>query len=254
MRLKGKTALVTGAGHGIGKATALLFAKEGADIAVNDIDLSAGEETADAVKKIGCRSIAIKADVSEPNDVDIMVDKVIKELGGIHIVVNNAGVPPPPVPMIDIQSMEAWDKISAVIVRGTFLCSQRAARWMRYHNGGAIVSISSIAGVTGLPEINSYGPSKAGVINLTKALAIEWAQYNIRVNCIVPSWVRTTILDKALEEGKISMDAINKRTPMGRPADPEEIAKAALFLASDEASYITGAALPVDGGWLALGF
>ena len=255
MKLKDKVALITGAGCGIGRAMSLLFAKEGAYIAVNDIDLSSAEETAEAVKQIGRRAIAIKADISEPNDVDIMVDRVIKELGGVHILVNNAGIPALTGPTIEQQGVERWDKVVDVILRGTYLVSRRVGQWMARHKTGKIVNISSIAGVAGTPKVICYGSAKAGVINMTRSLAVEWAQYNINVNCIVPSWVRTPILEAAIKTSKfITMEEIAKRTPLGRPAEPEEIAKAALFLVSDDASFITGVTLPVDGGWLAYGY
>jgi len=257
MKLEGKVALVTGAGGGIGRATALLFAREGADIAVNDIDLSLAEETVEGVRQMGQRAIAIRADVAEAGEVDTMVDRVISELGGVHILVNNAGISSkegPPGDTIEQESVERWDKVVNVILRGTYLCSRRAGRWMVSNNTGKIVSISSIAGIAGYPRIIAYGSAKAGIINMTRALAVEWGKYNVNVNCIAPAWVRTSMLENALKDGRITLEEIEKRTPLGRPAEPEEVAKAALFLASDDASFISGVTLPVDGGWLACGY
>ncbi|MGD0918875.1 MAG: SDR family NAD(P)-dependent oxidoreductase, partial [Thermodesulfobacteriota bacterium] len=148
MKLQGKVALVTGAGSGIGQAIALLFAKEGADIAVNDIDLLSAEQTAVAVKQIGRRAITVKADVTEADAVDAMVDRVINELGGVHILVNNAGVPLRG-PMLEEQTVERWDRAVAVILRGTYLCSRRAGKWMSVHKTGKILNISSLAGIIG---------------------------------------------------------------------------------------------------------
>ena len=255
MKLEGKVALITGAGGGIGRATSLLFAKEGADIGVNDIDLSSAEKTTKAVKQIGRKAIVIRADVSEPDDVDVMVERVISELGAVHILVNNAGIPALTGPTLEHQGVERWNRVIDVNLRGTYLCSRRVGQWMASHKTGKIVNISSFVGIAGTPKVICYGSAKAGVINITRSLAVEWAQYNIRVNCIVPSWVRTPMMEAAIREGKfITMEEIVKRTPLGRPAEPEEIAKAALFLVSDDASYITGVTLPVDGGWLAYGY
>ena len=252
MKLEGKVALVTGAGSGIGRAIALLFAKEGADIAVNDVDISSAEATAKAVKQIGQRTIAIRADVAKSDDVDAMVDRVVSELGGIHILVNNAGTTPPNVPTLE-QSVEDWDRVVAVILRGSYLCAQRAGQWMASHKTGKIVNISSIAGIGGFPRQTSYGSAKAGVINMTRVLAIEWAPYNINVNSIAPGYTMTPMVEGGVKKGVFAIEDLEKQIPFGRLAEPDDIAKAALFLASDDASYITGVTLPVDGGLLVLG-
>jgi NAD(P)-dependent dehydrogenase (short-subunit alcohol dehydrogenase family) len=139
-------------------------------------------------------------------------------------------------------------------VRATFLCSQRVGHWVTTHGGEKIVNVSSQTGIAGVPYANAYGPSKAAVINLTRSLAVEWAKYKINVNCVAPIWTRTRRLEKAFEKGVVTLEEIQKRCPMGRPAEPEDVAKAILFLASDDASFITGIILPVDGGWLAYGY
>jgi NAD(P)-dependent dehydrogenase (short-subunit alcohol dehydrogenase family) len=254
MRLEGKTALITGAGRGIGQATAILFAEEGADVVATDLDLREAEQTAEAVRRIGRRAIAIFADIAEPGQVNDMVDQAIDAFDGIDILVNNAGVAKVPAPTLELDDMDAWDKVMAINVRGTFQCSQRVARWMIAHNGGKIVNLASQTGIAGVPHINAYGPSKAAVINMTRSLAVEWAKYKINVNCVAPCWTRTPRLDNAIEKGVVSLEEIQKRCPMGRPAEPEEVAKAILFLASDDADFITGITLPVDGGWLAYGY
>lgn len=254
MRLEGKTALITGAGRGIGRATAMLFAQEGADVVATDLDLSEAEGTATAVRKIGRKAIAIAADIAKPDQVNEMVDQAVDAFGGIDILVNNAGVAKVPAPTLELDDMDAWDKVMAVNVRGTFQCSQRVARWMIAHHGGKIVNLASQTGIAGVPYINAYGPSKAAVINMTRSLAVEWAKYKINVNCVAPCWTRTPRLDNAIEKGVVSLEEIQKRCPMGRPAEPEEVAKAILFLASDDADFITGITLPVDGGWLAYGY
>ncbi len=257
MRLKDKVALVTGAGTGIGKATAILFAKEGADIVVANLELPEAAETAEAIRKIGGKVVVIAADISKPDEIYTMVDRAISEFGGVNILVNNAGLPAVSVPNtfeIKGKYIEAWDRVFEINVRATFLCSQRVGQWMKTHSGGKIVNVASQTGIAGVPYVNAYGPSKAAVINMTRSLAVEWAKYNVNVNCVAPCWTRTHRLEKAIEKGVVSLEGIQKRCPMGCPAEPEDVAKTILFLASDDASFITGITLPVDGGWLAYGY
>ncbi len=253
MKLEGQAALVTGAGSGIGRAIAILFASEGANIAVNDIDLPSARATAKAVRQIGRKTIAIKANVAEPAEVDAMIERTIRELGGVNILVNNAGIAYPRSPAIEETNFEVWDKVLSVILRGTYICSVRAAKWMASHGAGKIVNISSVAGLSGFSQHGSYGPAKAGIVNLTQYLAVEWAKYKININSIAPGYTRTPLLELGIKLGHLSLKEMTSRTPFGRLAEPEEIARAALFLASDDASFITGATLPVDGGFLAFG-
>ena len=250
MRLEGKVALVTGAGRGIGQRMALLFAKEGANIAVNDVDLPSAEKTAGEIRQIGRKAIAIKADVGNPDDVDIMVDKIINELGGVHILVNNAGILDEAVPTTE-SSVEHWDDVIRVILRGTYLCCRRVGQWMTSHKTGKIVNIASVAAMVGLAPRPSYGPAKAAVIQLTRTLAVEWAPYNINVNCIAPGFCLTPLVEEAFKKANADLALIGKQIPVGRMANPDDIANVAVFLVSDEAKYITGVTLPVDGGWLA---
>jgi NAD(P)-dependent dehydrogenase (short-subunit alcohol dehydrogenase family) len=249
-KLAGKVALITGAGGTIGRAIALLFAEEGADIAVNDVNLSSAQTTAAAVRQIGQRAIAIRADVAQADDVDAMVDKVVSELGGVHILVNNAGLPQQELPTVE-QSVEQWEKIVAVILRGTYLCSRRTGQWMVKHNGGKILNIASVVGMGGYSTNTAYGSAKAGVINMTQTLAAEWGRYNINVNSISPTFVWSALMESAIRHTELSLDKIKKRIPLGRLALPDDVAKAALYLVSDDARYVTGANLPVDGGWTA---
>jgi len=246
VKLEGKVALVTGAGSGIGQAIALLFAREGADIAVNDIDLPSAEKTAEAVKKIGRRAIAIKADVAEPDEVDAMVDRVIDELGGVHILVNNAGIPIHG-PLLEEQTVERWDRVVNVILRGTYLCSRRVGQWMADQKTGKIVNISSVAGMKSSSSQASYGAAKAGVINLTRSLAADWGKYNINVNCIAPGVINTPLTQRTLLRMSTE-EQIVQRIPLGRLGKAEDVARAALFLVSDDAAYISGVTLPIDGG------
>ena len=249
MKLAGKVALITGAGSGIGQALALLFAGEGADIAVNDIDLPSAEKTAEAVKRIGRKAIAIQGDVAEPDDVDAMVDRAISELGGVHILVNNAGIPVHGT-MLDTQTVENWDRVVAVILRGTYLCSRRVGKWMVANRTGKIVNISSRAGLVGSPTMASYGAAKAAVINLTRSLAVDWGKYNINVNCIAPGLIDTPLTRRTIAKD-YPPEVVREVVPLGRMGTAEEVARAALFLVSDDAGYVTGVTLPVDGGRLA---
>ena len=244
MKLEGKVALITGAGSGIGRGTAQLFAGEGATVAVNDLNLSAAEKTVDAISQAGGRAIAVQADVAEESQVAAMVDRIISELGGLHILVNNAGIGKIQ-PTLE-SSVETWDRIMAVILRGTYLCSREAGRWMVSHNTGKIVNISSIAALRFRLNMACYASAKAGIVNLTRALALEWAPHHINVNCILPGGIRTP-----MTEGYVSSlppEELSAQIPLGRIGEPEDIARAALFLVSDDASFITGAALSVDGG------
>lgn len=247
MKLSGKVGLVTGAGRGIGRAIAFALAAEGADIGVNDADLSSAEATAKAVKKLGQRAIAIEADVSEADQVEEMVNRVIDELGGIHILVNNAGVFLEVVPTVE-QSLEKWDRTMSVNVRGTYLCCRQVGKWMIAHSMGKIINIASIAGMRGVPMRTAYAPSKAAVINMTQDLAVEWAKYNINVNCIAPGPIVTDLIKNFIKKGILDLETLQRRTPLGRLATPDDIANAVVFLASDQANCITGVILPVDSG------
>lgn len=246
MKLEGKVALITGAGSGIGQATALLLAREGADIAVNDINLSSAERTTDTIRQMGRKAIALKADVAEENEVSAMVERAIKELGGINILVNNAGIGGT-APVLEL-SVETWDRVMAVILRGTYLCSKQVGRWMTSQNSGKIVNISSLAALRFRLNMSAYASAKAGIVNFTRALALEWAPYHINVNCIIPGGINTPMTRARL--ATFTAQQIKEFIPLGRVGEPEDIANAALFLVSDEASFITGAALPVDGGEL----
>jgi len=251
MKLQEKTALITGAASGMGRAIASLFAEEGADVAISDVNLQGLQNTAETVRKKGHRVIAIKADVSEPAEVEDMVQRTIQELGGVQILVNDAGVglggPAEELPV------ETWDKVVRINLRSQFLCCQKAGRWMIGHGGGRILNIASIGGVEGAPTAAGYGPSKAGVINLTRVLAVEWAKHNIRVNCIAPGAIMTPMLEGSIRLRQGTIEDFRRRVPLGRVGQPEEIARAAVFLVSDDSSFITGITLPVDGGALCYG-
>ena len=253
IELTGRVALVTGGGKGIGRAIALKFAEAGAAVAVDAAHLTSAQNTADEIIKLGGKAVAIEADVAIENQVDNMIGQIMKEYGRIDILVNNAGVGSELVPTIE-QSIEKFDRLIAVHLRGTYLCSRAAARHMIKAKYGKIVNIASVTGMVGMPIRTSYGAAKAGIIQLTKTLAVEWAQYNINVNSISPGTVLTPMVEGHIQAGNIDVEPLRKRHPLGRLGKPEEIADAALFLASDYSAWITGVNLPVDGGWSAYGF
>ncbi len=250
-RLNGKVAIVTGGARGIGQAIALLFAREGAEVAVVAAHQETAEKTANEIKSSGSKAIAIKANVSDSAQVNKMVELTLNTFGRIDILVNNAGIfsAGPSEHLTE----EQWDRILDIDLKGVFLCAQAAARVMIKQRAGKILNISSILGISGAPDRAAYSASKAGVIMLTKALAVDWAKHGIYVNCIAPGYVKTEQIAERIREGAYSEDAIANRTLLKRMADPSDIAKAALFLVSDDANYITGQTLVVDGGWTAYG-
>ncbi len=252
MRLLNKIGIVTGAGSGIGKATALTCAREGADVVVFDLNREAAEAAVREIRGVGRRGLAVQGDVTEEADIDRLAEASMREFGRIDLLVNNAGIADQIVPTLE-QSVQVWERVMDIHLKGMYLCCRRVGQEMVRQLEGRIVSISSIAGFVGFPMRTAYGPAKAGIAQLTRVLAVEWAKYNIRVNAIAPGYVRTPLVEAVLEEGKVEEKRLAERTPLGRLARPEEIAAAALFLLSDESSYITGVTLPVDGGWLAYG-
>ncbi len=250
-RLDGKVAAVTGGGSGIGRAIALAFAHAGAWVAVLDRDEMKAVEVAREIVKIGQQSFAAAVDVSKEDEVERAIAAVMNEFGGLDILVNSAGTAIRR-PSVELELTD-WDKVIAVNVTGTFLMSRHAARvMMAAGKGGSIINIASIMGFSGggiYPNI-SYQTSKGAVVNMTRALAVEWAKDNIRVNAIAPQWVNTPFIEGLRDKPDV-IERIKAMVPMGRLAEPEEIAGAALFLAGGAASMVTGHILAVDGGFLA---
>ena len=246
MKLKGKVALVTGAGRGIGKAAAILLAKEGANVVVNDVDLQSARETADEIRAMGCEALPIKADVSDKAQVRKMVGSIINAFKKIDILVNNAGIFSS-VPLIDMTEDE-WDKVMEVNLKGVFVCSQAVMKFMIKQHSGKIVNIASLAGkVGGIYSGAHYAASKAGVICLTKSLAKQLAQYGINVNAVAPALIETDMMKDWPKQVK---ETLLKQVPLGRFGTPEEVAETVLFLVSEGANYITGATIDVNGGLL----
>jgi NAD(P)-dependent dehydrogenase (short-subunit alcohol dehydrogenase family) len=243
------TALVTGAAGGIGLATARVLAARGMRVAVNDVDPEAARQ---AAAMLGPQHLAVAADVSRENEVIEMVERVAEAFGGISVLVNNAGIADTAGPTM-AQSTTSWDRLIGIHLTGAYLVSKAVAPRMAVAGGGSIVNLSSIAGLVGVPVRTAYSAAKAGVAMITRVLACEWAAHGIRVNAVAPGYVRTDLVVGLIEAGRVDAEGIRRRTPLARLAEPEEIARVIAFLASAEASYITGAVVPVDGGYTAFG-
>jgi len=244
MRLKDKRAIVTGAGQGIGKSIAIKMAKEGADIVIVEINPETGNQTLKEVKDLGRNALLKIVDVAKYLDVQRMVKEVLELWGRIHILVNNAGFDRGAT-LLKVKE-EDWDAVLDVHLKGTFNCIQAVAPHMIENRYGKIINISSIYGKTGGIAAISYSAAKAGVIGLTKSVARELGRYQINVNVVLPGLVLTPTISKMAEKYR---NMIIENTPLGRIGQPEEIANVVSFLASDEASFMTGASVEVSGGW-----
>jgi len=235
MRLKDKIAIVTGGGQGIGRAICLALAKEGCDLVIGDINIQTAEKVAEEIRSLQQKSLAIKVDVSDSKQVNQMVKNTLKEFGKIDILVNNAGI----AYQGTIEDMEEkdWDKVINVNLKGTFLCSKAVIKSMKRQRLGKIINMASFSGkIGGLTVGANYAASKAGIICFTKSLAMELAPYNVNVNAVSPAFIDTT------------MSTTFPKIPIGRKGLPEDVANAVVFLASEDASYITAEILDVDGG------
>jgi len=246
MRLKGKVALITGSTRGIGKEFAIGFAKEGADVVINGRDLEKARAVAKEVEGLGVRSMGIAADVSLSQDVMKMADEATNAFGRIDILVNNAGVNPFILEAEKIKE-EGWDRVIDVNLKGVFLCCQAVGKKMIQQRGGKIINISSAAGLLGEQGFLPYCVSKAGVMVLTRILAYEWSRYNILVNAIAPGFVAGGMNVPVLNK-EILVSGLTQQVPLKRLGNPEEIVKIALFLASEDSSYINGTTIVADGG------
>jgi len=241
MRLEGKVALVTGGGRGLGEVICRTLAREGAHIAVSDINLADAERVATAIRRVGSKAVAIKADVSSQKEVKAMVAQAIEALGTIDILVNNAGICHQG--SVAEMSEETWDKVLDVNLKGTFLCSREVMPTLKEKRSGKVVSLGSLAGqVGGLVVGANYSASKAGVICFTKALAKELAPFGINVNCIAPGVIDTEMTQAFPRE------EMAKSIPLRKLGEPQDVADAVLFLVSQESKYITGQTISVNGG------
>lgn len=248
-RLAGKAAIVTGAGTGIGRAIALALAREGAKVAVAGRRREKLQEVAQAIQRAGGEALVTVCDVSSEADSQRAVKDAEQALGHVNVLVNNAGALS--VSTVESISVEEWDRLMATNLKGPFLMSRAVLPAMRRAGGGAIVNVGSVLGLVAMKDRASYCASKGGVTMLTKAMALDHAQEKIRVNCICPAIVETDLIGELFaesEEGRQARDARLATLPLGRFGKPDDIAELAVFLASEESSWITGTAIPVDGG------
>jgi NAD(P)-dependent dehydrogenase (short-subunit alcohol dehydrogenase family) len=247
---KNKVVLVTGGSYGIGRAAAIGFARKGAMVSIADLDVERGEETLKRIKEAGGEAIFVKTDVSLEEDVKAMVEKTIQTYGKLDCAFNNAGIHKQFVSTIDF-SAEDWEEMINVNLKSVWLCMKYEIPQMLKQGKGSIVNTSSAAGLVGAPSNPAYPASKHGVVGITKSTALEFARKGIRVNCVCPGPTRTGMNEALAATSPEIVKAMDQKVPMGRIGEPEEVAAAAIFLCSDEASYITGHALPVDGGIVA---
>ncbi len=254
MRLNDRVAIITGGGSGIGKATALLFAAEGAKVVVVDMDAAAGQQVVSEIGENGGDAFFVQADLTREAEVKRTVEEAVQHFGALHILFNNAGTSGRGRDReIENLAQEDWDHVMAINLTGVYLCSKHAVPEIKRSGGGAIVSTASMAGLIALPT-HAYVASKAGVIQLTRSMAQEFGKDGIRVNAVAPGYIDTPMLRHTREgvpaaESDARLAGFGEQAPMGRVGRPEEIASAVLFLASEEASFVTGHTLVVDGGY-----
>ena len=251
--LDGKSALVTGAGSGIGRATALAFAREGAWVAAADLKLESAQETARLVEAAGGQAVAVEVDVTNDDAVAAMVGAAAKAFGGLDCAFNNAGIAPYQVnasgqKIADV-APEAWQRLLDVNLTGVWRCLRHEVAQMRTQGGGAIVNTASVAGLVGLPNSSAYVAGKHGVVGLTRTAAVDHAEDGIRVNAVCPGYIETPMTEDTMRRRG---ERIMERVPLARMGKPEEIAEAVVWLCSDRASFVTGAAWTVDGGYTAV--
>ena len=251
-RFEGKVALVTGAASGIGRATALAFAREGAKVLVADVSDGA-EETAKLIKDLGVDAAFVRADVTSDDDVRLMIDEAVSRFGGLDVAVNNAGIEGVLAPTAEYPE-DVWDRVIAVNLTGVWRCMRREIPAMLERGGGAIVNVASILGVVGFANAPAYTAAKHGVLGLTKVAAMEYATQGIRVNAIGPGFIQTPmVMERGVEAGKHPevLQQLEELQPIGRLGQPEEIARAILWLASEDASFVMGHTLIADGAYVA---
>lgn len=250
MRLQDKVTLITGAGSGIGRSTALLFAREGAAVIVNDVDEVKGLETVREIIEKGGEALFIKADVTQPEAVKTMVDTAITEFGRIDVLFNNAGISG--VGALHEIEPETWDRIMSINVKGVFLPSKYVLPYMMERRTGSIINMSSCVAEMGLARRASYGATKGAVLALTKSMQVDYAAYNIRVNALLPGTIYTPFMENYLktsyDDPTAAIESLKQRQLSGELGKPEDVANAALFLASDESKFMMGSPLYIDGG------
>lgn len=248
-RLDGDVAIVTGAGRGIGRAIAVALSEAGADVTVSSRTQSELDDVAGEVSSRGRRALALSCDVRKRTDIERVVEETLRHFGRVDVLVNNAGIFQVWAQPENV-SEEEWNNVFTTDLKSAFLASQLAGRYMVARKKGSIINVASIAGPVGLPLTASYTASKAGLIGLTKVLAIDWAPHNVRVNAIAPGFIATPA-NATLRADPAARNAVEAKTPLGRFGEAEEVAAVAVFLASRASSYVTGETILVDGGWVA---
>ncbi|HVN97803.1 MAG TPA: 3-oxoacyl-ACP reductase family protein [Syntrophorhabdaceae bacterium] len=247
MKLEGKNAVVTGGGRGVGRSISLAFAQEGANVVVNYAgNQKAADEVVAMIQALGRKAVAVKGDVGQEADAQKIIETCVESFGSIHILVNNAGISKPG--MMHKMSVETWDEVVNVQMRGPWLCAKAASKYFMQQNYGRIINVTSVAGVVGTIGQINYSAAKGGVISMTKSMARELAKYNVTANVISLGIVTTEMTHTISTDEKLK-EIYTKRILLGKYAEPEDVSPAFVFFASDDARYITGQLLPVDGGY-----
>jgi len=249
-RLDGKITVVTGGSSGIGRATALIFAREGAKVVVADMSVAGGEETVRLIQAAGGKAVFSKTDVSQPAEVEAMVRKAVETYGRLDCAFNNAGIEGVIQPTVEYGETD-WDRVIAINLKGVWLCMKAELQQMLKQGSGAIVNTASVAGLIGLPGFSAYVAAKHGVNGLTKTAALEYAKAGIRVNAVCPGAIRTPMFERGIRDNPGMEEQIVAAEPIGRMAAPAEVGEAVVWLCSDAASFVTGLPMAVDGGWVA---
>jgi NAD(P)-dependent dehydrogenase (short-subunit alcohol dehydrogenase family) len=248
--VNGKVALVTGGGSGIGRATALRLAQEGAKVMIADYMPEGGDRTVKMIKEAGGEAAFVEADVSITKQVETMVNKTVQTYGRIDCAFNNAGIEGRMADTIEC-SEEIFDRTIAINLKGVWLCLKYEIPQMLKQSGGTIVNTASVAGLVGFERLPAYNASKHGVVGLTRTAALEFAQKKIRVNCVCPGVIRTPMVERMLDSRGFTEQELNAGEPVGRMGQPEEIAEGVVWLLSDASSFVTGHPMVIDGGWVA---